>query len=87
MQAYDEALRLFADSALTEQWQNHLSGVADDPQVPATIAGLSLRRPNKFGTWASVDIAWPFSRHVIGDRPKLTATAKPDQDQHAKIKP
>jgi hypothetical protein len=35
MQAYDEALRLFADSALTEQWQNHLSGVADDQPAAA----------------------------------------------------
>jgi hypothetical protein len=48
MQAYDEALRLFADSALTEQWQNHLSSMVDDPQVSAAIAGLSLRRLHEF---------------------------------------
>ena len=42
MQAFDDALRLFADSALTEQWKNHLIGMVDDQQVAVAIAGLSL---------------------------------------------
>ncbi|UWZ86833.1 DUF5682 family protein [Occallatibacter riparius] len=70
MQSYDEALRLFADSTLIEQWQNHLSGTVDDPQVSAAIAGLSLRRLHEFGTWAGEEVESAFSRHVIGETPQ-----------------
>lgn len=70
MRAYDEALRLFADMTLLEQWQNHLAAMVDDPQVAAAIAGLSLRRLHEFSTWSEENVTAAFSRHTIGETPQ-----------------
>jgi hypothetical protein len=70
MLAFDEALRLFADSTLIGQWQSHLCGMVDDPQVAAAIAGLSLRRLHESGTWTADDVEAAFSRHMIGEIPQ-----------------
>src|SRR5215469_1474119 len=70
MQGYDEALRLFADATLTEQWQRALSGMVEDEQVAAAIAGLSLRRLHESGAWPDGEVAAAFSRHTIGETPK-----------------
>jgi hypothetical protein len=69
MQGYDEALRLFADAALIEQWQNHLSRMVDDSQVVAAVAGLSLRRLHESAAWAADQVAAAFSRHTMGETP------------------
>lgn len=70
MRAYDEALRLFADATLTEQWQHHLAGMVEDPQVAAAITGLSLRRLHEFAAWSRDEVAAAFSRHTIGETPQ-----------------
>jgi hypothetical protein len=70
MEAYDEALRLFGDDALTSSWRDELGKVVDDDQVTPPIAGLSLRRLHDVGAWEPKRVAAEFSRHTGSRQPK-----------------
>jgi hypothetical protein len=70
MQAYDEALRLFADDALTASWQNELGKIVDDDQATASLAGLSLRRLHDVRAWDASRVANEFARHTGSRQPK-----------------
>jgi hypothetical protein len=70
MGAYDEALRLFGDDALTASWQNELGRIVDDDQVTPSIAGLSLRRLHDVRAWDLSRVATEFSRHTGSREPK-----------------
>jgi hypothetical protein len=73
MRAYDEALHLFGESALLEQWQAHMAQMVDDGQVSPAIAGLSLRRIHDLGAWDSRVVSAAFCRHVRGETPQRAA--------------
>jgi hypothetical protein len=64
MEAYDEALRLFADEALTAAWRNELSRIVTDDQATPSIAGLSLRRLHDVCAWELDKVASEFARHT-----------------------
>jgi len=70
MEAYDEALRLFGDDALTSSWQNELGKIVDDYQVTSCIAGLSLRRLHDVRAWDASRVAAEFARHTGSRQPK-----------------
>jgi len=70
MEAYDEALRLFGDDALTSSWRDELGKVVDDDQVTPPIAGLSLRRLHDVRAWELERVATEFSRHTGSRQPK-----------------
>jgi hypothetical protein len=70
MEAYDEALRLFADDALTVSWRNELGRVVADDQVNPLIAGLSLRRLHDVSAWEPDKVAAEFARHTGSRQPK-----------------
>jgi hypothetical protein len=70
MEAYDEALRLFGDDALTSSWRDELGKVVDDDQVTPPIAGLSLRRLHDVCAWEPKRVAAEFSRHTGSRQPK-----------------
>jgi hypothetical protein len=44
--------------------------MVDDPQVVASIAGLSLRRLHETGTWTLEQVSAAFSRHMTGETPQ-----------------
>jgi len=64
MEAYDEALRLLGDDALTSSWREELGKIVDDDQVTSSIAGLSLRRLHDVRAWDPERVAAEFSRHT-----------------------
>lgn len=70
MEAYDEALRLFADEALTASWRNELGRIVTDDQVTASIAGLSLRRLHDVRAWEPDKVAAEFAMHTSSLQPK-----------------
>ena len=70
MEAYDEALRLFGDDALTASWQNELGRIVDDDQVTPSIAGLSLRRLHDVRAWDLSRVGTEFLRHTGSHQPK-----------------
>ena len=70
MRAYHEALHLFGDASLLEQWQMHMGRMADDDQVAAPVAGLSLRLLHDLGAWDSAAVGRSFSRRVMGETPQ-----------------
>jgi hypothetical protein len=70
MEAYDEALRLFADEALTASWRNELSRIVTDDQATPSIAGLSLRRLHDVCAWELDKVASEFARHTGSRQPK-----------------
>ena len=70
MEAYDEALRLFGDDALSSSWRNELGKVVSDDQVTPSIAGLSLRRLHDVSAWDLERVAAEFSRHTGPRLPK-----------------
>jgi hypothetical protein len=70
MEAYDEALRLFADDALTSSWQNELCKIVDDDKVTPSIAGLSLRRLHDVRAWDAPRVATEFARHTGSRQPR-----------------
>ena len=72
MRAYDEALGLFGDGALLEDWRHQLALMMDDDQVTAPVAGLCLRRLHDLRIWDEATVAAAFSCH-IGGRPPLLA--------------
>ena len=69
MRAYDEALGLFGDAALGEEWMRQLALMVDDDQVAAPVAGLALRRLHDAGGWDETAVAAAFSRHIAGETP------------------
>lgn len=69
MRAYDEALGLFGDAALSDEWMRQMAVMVDDAQVAAPVAGLALRRLHDSATWDEAAVAAAFSRHVIGETP------------------
>jgi hypothetical protein len=70
MEAYDEALRVFGDDALTSSWQDELGKIVDDDQVTSSIAGLSLRRLHDVRAWELERVAAEFARHTGSRQPK-----------------
>jgi hypothetical protein len=70
MEAYDEALRIFADDALTASWRNELGRIVADDQVAPSIAGLSLRRLHDVRAWEPDRVAAEFARHTGSRQPK-----------------
>ena len=69
MRAYDEALGLFGDEALRDEWTRQLALMVDDDQVAAAVAGLALRRLHDGRTWDEAATAAAFSRHILGETP------------------
>ncbi|MGO4569645.1 DUF5682 family protein [Rhizobium sp. 2YAF20] len=67
MRAYDEALGLFADVALLDEWRRQLALIVDDEQVVTPVIGFSLRRLHDLGLWDETQIAAAFSRKIIGE--------------------
>jgi hypothetical protein len=67
MRAYDEALGLFGDAALIEDWHRQLAIMVDDEQVAAAVAGVSLRRLHDLALWDEASVTAAFSRHVLGE--------------------
>lgn len=70
MEAYDEALRLFADDALTASWRTELAKIVSDDQVTPSIAGLSLRRLHDVQAWEPDRVAAEFARHTGSRQPQ-----------------
>ena len=70
MEAYDEALRLFNDEALTDSWRSELGKIVSDDQVTPSIAGLSLRRLHDVHFWEPEKVAAEFARHTGSRQPK-----------------
>ncbi len=70
MEAYDEALRLFGDDALTSLWRDELGKIVCDDQVTPSIAGLSLRRLHDVGAWGLERVATEFAHHTGSRQPK-----------------
>ena len=70
MEAYDEALRLFGDDALTSSWRDELAKIVNDDQVTSSIAGLSLRRLHDVRAWELERVAAEFARHTGSRQPK-----------------
>jgi hypothetical protein len=70
MEAYDEAMRLFADEALTASWRSELGKIVSDDQVTPSIAGLSLRRLHDVCSWEPEKVAVEFGRHTGSRQPK-----------------
>jgi hypothetical protein len=66
MRAYDEALGIFADESLSENWRRQLGLMVDDDQVAASVAGLSLRRLHDLLVWDLPAVAAAFSLHTSG---------------------
>ena len=70
MEAYDEALRLFNDEALTASWHSELGKIVSDDQVTPSVAGLSLRRLHDVRSWKPEKVAAEFARHTGSRQPK-----------------
>jgi hypothetical protein len=70
MEAYDEALRLFNDEALTASWRSELGKIVSDDQATPSIAGLSLRRLHDVHFWEPEKVAAEFARHTGSRQPK-----------------
>jgi hypothetical protein len=71
MRAYDEALGLFGDDALLENWGRQLALMMDDDQVAAPVAGLCLRRLHDLRIWGEGAVAAAFSYQMGGRAPLL----------------
>ncbi|MBW6425633.1 hypothetical protein KX729_29975 [Rhizobium sp. XQZ8] len=69
MRAYDEALGLFSDTALLEEWRRQLALLVDDEQAVAPVVGFSLRRLHDLGLWDESHISAAFSRQIVGETP------------------
>ena len=70
MEAYDEALRLFGDDALTSSWRDELGKIVGDDQVTPSLGGLSLRRLHDVRAWELEKVAMEFARHTGASLPK-----------------
>lgn len=74
MRAYDEALGLFGDPALLDEWRRQLALLVDDEQAVAPIVGFSLRRLHDLGIWDEQQVAEAFSRQILGETPARAGT-------------
>jgi hypothetical protein len=70
MEAYDEALRLLGDDALTSVWRDELGKILGDDQVTSSVAGLSLRRLHDVRAWELERVATEFEHHTGSRQPK-----------------
>jgi len=70
MEAYDEALRLFNDEALTASWRSELGKIISHDRVTPSIAGLSLRRLHDVRSWEPEKVAAEFARHTGSRQPE-----------------
>jgi len=70
MEAYDEALRLFGDDALTTSWRHELGRIVDDDLATPSVAGLSLRRLHEVSALEPSSVATEFARHTGSRQPK-----------------
>jgi hypothetical protein len=70
MEAYDDALHLFGDDALTSSWRTELGRIVSDDQVTPSIAGVSLRRLHDVHAWEEERVAAEFARHTGPRQPK-----------------
>lgn len=70
MRDYDEALRLFSDQALLQNWISQLALMVDDDLVAAPVAGLCLRRLHDLRSWELSAISAAFSRNVNHQEPQ-----------------
>jgi len=70
MGAYDGALRLFGDDALTASWRDELGRIVKDDQAGPAIAGLSLRGLHDVRAWGLPQVATEFARHTGSREPK-----------------
>jgi hypothetical protein len=70
MEAYDEALRLLGDDALTCLWRDELGKILGDDQVMPSVAGLSLRRLHDVHAWELERVATEFAHHTGSRQPK-----------------
>jgi hypothetical protein len=66
MRGYDEALALFGDQSLSENWRRQLALMVGDDQVVAPVSGLSLRRLHDLRAWDLPAVAAAFSLHTSG---------------------
>ncbi|MEJ1935828.1 DUF5682 family protein, partial [Nostoc sp. NIES-2111] len=73
MRAFDEALGLVRDEALTGEWRRQLHLVAGDDQASPAVAGFALRRLGDLGALGMDDVAAAFARRMAG--PPLEAGA------------
>jgi hypothetical protein len=69
MEAFDEALTLFADPALSASWHAQLAHLVNDDQVVPAVAGLSLRRLHDRSLWPAAEISSAFARHTTSHDP------------------
>jgi hypothetical protein len=70
MRAYDEAIHLFADEALTDSRRQQLAVMVNDDQVAVQVAGLSLRRLHDLRAWDFNQVASAFSLHTHRETPQ-----------------
>jgi hypothetical protein len=70
MEAFDEALGLFGDDALTSSWRDELGRIVNDDRATPSIAGLSLRRLHDVRAWDGQLVASEFARHTGSRSPK-----------------
>jgi hypothetical protein len=70
MLAYDEALGLFGDEALSAGLQIQLGRMVEDDQVAASVAGLSLRRLHDLKAWEMTRVSAGLSLHMTGREPQ-----------------
>lgn len=70
MEAFDEAMTLFSEPALSSSWNEELARLVDDDQVVAPVAGLSLRRLHNRSVWPEDAIAAAFGRHTVYQGPQ-----------------
>jgi hypothetical protein len=70
MEAFDEALTLFADTVLFASWNNELGHLVNDDQVVAPVAGLSLRRLHDRSLWPADELSAAFARHTTSHDPR-----------------
>lgn len=70
MRSHDEALLLFGDTILIEQWQSHLAQIISDDQVAQPVVGLALRRLHDVRAWDLSAVTEAFSRHTRGETPQ-----------------
>jgi hypothetical protein len=71
MRAFDEALGLFSDPALSTSWRHQLGQMVEDDQVVPAVSGLSLRRLHDLAEWTPAHVATAFSLHTSGREPQI----------------
>jgi hypothetical protein len=70
MEAYDEALNLFGDSALTSEWNKELGRMLEDEQVVPLLSGFNLRRLHDRSTWELSAVSVAYERHTLRRTPQ-----------------